>query len=156
MLLRLLEKLNRKRIIQDRFGRDYMHRYYLCFKEKINAFDTVKPYPNIFIHKLLLSDEDRDVHDHPWNYLTVILAGGYTEWTPVFDRHGVKIGERGTWRGPGSIIWRRATSFHRLEMSTPTWTLFIHGWRTREWGFLTKQGWVDRIQYIKDKINLAA
>jgi len=65
MLLRLLEKLNRKRIIQDRFGRDYMHRYYLCFKEKINAFDTVKPYPNIFIHKLLLSDEDRDVTTIP-------------------------------------------------------------------------------------------
>ena len=41
-------------------------------------------------------------------------------------------------------------------MTKPTWTLFIHGWRTREWGFLTKQGWVDRVEYIKDKMKLAA
>jgi len=156
MLLRLLEKLNRKRIIKDRFGRDYMHRYYLCFKEKINAFDPVKTYPNIFIHKLILSDEDRDVHDHPWNYCTIILAGGYWEWTPHFNSTGVKIGELSKWRGPGSIIIRKANTFHRLEMYNPTWTLFMHGWRTREWGFLTKSGWVDRIKYINDKIKISA
>lgn len=153
MILRLLEKLNRKRIILDRFGNEYMHRYYLGFKEKLNAHDTVRPYPNVFLHKLLLSDEDRDVHDHPWNYCTIILAGGYWEWTPVFNAAGAKIGELSKWRGPGSIIWRRAETFHRLEMHSPTWTLFMHGWRFREWGFFTNKGWIDRVTYINNKTN---
>jgi hypothetical protein len=150
MLLKLLELCGRKRIILDRFGEEYMHRYYLLFKEKINAFDKVKPYPNIFIHKLCLSDEDRDVHDHPWNYLTVILSGGYWEWVPVIV-NGKNIGEQKNWRGPGSIIWRRAGSFHRLEMPNPSWTLFMHGWRKKEWGFLTKNGFVESSEYIRLK-----
>ena len=156
MLLTLLEKIGRKRIIKDRHGDEYMHRYYLGFKEKLNAFDDVKPYPNIFIHKIYKSDEDRDPHDHPWNYLTVILSGGYWEYRPYFNDKGLQVAEFGTWRGPGSIIWRRATDLHRLEMSEPTTTLFIHGWRKREWGFLTRKGWIDRITYIKDKMTLKA
>jgi len=152
MLLKLLEKLNRKRVILDRFGKEYMHRYYLLFKEKQNAFDSVRPYPNIFIHKILLSDEDRDVHDHPWNYITIILKGGYWEWQPVIV-DGNQIGEYRVWRGPCSIIWRRASSFHRLEMPEPTWTLFLHGWRKKEWGFLTNKGFVESSEYIRNKLT---
>ena len=154
MLLKLLEKIGRKRVILDRHGDEYMHRYYLGFKEKMDAFDAIKPYPNIFIHKIFKSDEDRDPHDHPWWYVTVILSGGYWEYTPVFDSDGRGFNEVGRWRGPGSIIWRRATDLHRLEMKAPTTTLFIHGWRKREWGFLTRKGWIDRITYIKSKLAI--
>ena len=152
MLLKILEFFNRKRVILDRFGREYMHRYYLGFKEKINWNDTVKPYPNIFLHKLCLSDEDRDVHDHPWNYVTVILKGGYYEITPIL-KDGIQIGENKVWKGPGSIIWRKANDFHRLEMENPSWTLFMHGWRKRDWGFLTQKGFVNHSDYIKAKTS---
>lgn len=152
MLLKFLEKIGRKRVLLDRNGNEYMHRYYLVFKEKQNAFENVKPWPNIFIHRLLRSDEDKDHHDHPWWYCTIILKGGYYEWTPFVGTDGKQYAEVCNWRGPGSIIWRRATALHRLEMYEPTTTLFIHGWRKREWGFLTKNGWIDRITYIKSKL----
>lgn len=150
MILKLLEKLGRKRIIKDLQGDDYMYRYYVIYKEKINALDKVQPWPNIYIHTILKSDVDRDPHDHPWNYCTIILAGGYWEWIPTNVPSGNTI-EKRKWRGPGSVLWRRANSFHRLEMDSPTTTLFIHGWRFREWGFLTKIGWIDRVTYNKSK-----
>lgn len=152
MILKLLEMLGRKRIIRDYTGDEYMHRYYLIYKEKLNAFEQVKPWPNIYIHRILKSDFDRDPHDHPWNYCTIILAGGYYEWVPTKVPSGKTI-EKRKWRGPGTILWRRANSFHRLEMTSPTLTIFFHGWRFREWGFLTKDGWVDRITYNKQKFS---
>jgi hypothetical protein len=42
---------------------------------------------NIFLHRFLKSDPD-DVHDHPWPYATLIIKGGYYEWTPIFDADG--------------------------------------------------------------------
>ena len=87
-----LEKHDRKRIIMDRVDHEpYLERYYIFLKER-NWF----PF-NIFIHKFLKSDPD-DVHDHPWNYASLILKGGYWEWTPVFDTVGRKIDEIKTWR----------------------------------------------------------
>lgn len=154
MILRLLDKLGRKRVIIDNNNEEYMHRYYLLFKEKLNAFDTVKPYPNMFIHKIIRSDADGDPHDHPWWYCTIVLAGGYYEWRPYTSPAGVTIQKR-YWIGPGSILWRRAESLHRLELkdNNPAWTIFIHGWRKREWGFSTPIGWIDRITYLTNKYN---
>jgi hypothetical protein len=152
MILKLLERLGRKRVIKNGLDEDYMYRYYPLFKEKINAFDDDKTTPNVFIHKIIKSDADGDsvLHDHPWWYLTIVLAGGYYEWRPYTSSKGVTIQKR-YWIGPGSILWRRAESLHRLELynNTPALTIFIHGKRIREWGFLTKNGWVDRISYIK-------
>ena len=77
MFLKLLDKLGRKRIINDRLSQEpYLERYYVFLKER-NHF----PF-NIFLHKFLKGDPD-DVHDHPWNYVTVILKGGYYEITPI-------------------------------------------------------------------------
>ena len=123
MILDLLELLGRKRIITDNTGEEYMHRYYLIHKEKFNAFEKVKPWPNIYIHRILKSDPDRDHHDHPWNYCTIILAGGYYEWIPTKVPSGKTI-EKRKWRGPGTILWRRANSLHRLELVYPTTTIF--------------------------------
>jgi hypothetical protein len=132
MLLRLLEKLGRKRIIYDRVENEpYLERYYLFLKDR-------KKFPfNIFLHKFLKGDPD-DVHDHPWPYATFILAGGYYEWIPQFDAHGNKSCEIRKWRGPGHFRICRANSFHRIELKTgvTAWTLFMPGPNTREWGFL--------------------
>jgi len=152
MILKLLELLGRKRIITDNEGDEYMHRYYLIHKEKLNAFEEVKPWPNIYIHRILKSDPDRDPHDHPWNYCTIILTGGYYEWVPTKVPSGRTI-EKRKWRRPGTILWRRANSFHRLELIQPVTTIFIHGRRFREWGFLTKAGWIDRMTYFKQKLG---
>jgi len=73
MFLKLLEKLDRKRIVMDRVeDQPYLERYYVFLKDR-------KRFPfNVFLHHFLRSDPD-DVHDHPWGYFTIILKGGYWE-----------------------------------------------------------------------------
>jgi len=82
------------------------------------------------VHRILRSDYGRDFHDHPWNFLSVILKGGYNEATPA-DPHGA-------WYGAGSVLFRRATDWHRLVLpwTGEAWTLFISGPRIQRWGFL--------------------
>jgi hypothetical protein len=66
-ILNWLEAHGRKRIVMDRVNNEpYLERYYVFLKDRENF-----PF-NIFLHKFLKSDPD-DVHDHPWNYRTLIL-----------------------------------------------------------------------------------
>ena len=119
--LDFLERLERKRIIMDRVnGQPYLERYYVFLKDR-NWF----PF-NVFIHKFLKSDPD-DVHDHPWPYATLILKGGYFEWTPQFDKQGRKFNEICKWRGPGHFRVCGANSYHRIELdpNITAWTLFM-------------------------------
>ena len=144
MLLKLLEKMNRKRVVMDRVNNEpYLERYYLFLKDR-------KRFPfNVFLHKFLKSDPD-DLHDHPWPYATLILKGGYWEWTPVFDSKGKKVAEFQHWRGPGHFRICKATSYHRIELD-PTvecWTLFMPGPQQRDWGFLSKGKWIQWEQYL--------
>jgi hypothetical protein len=93
------------------------------------------------LHRILRSDHDRDLHDHPWDYATVILRGGYWEVTEAGKR----------WYGPGSILLRRASHLHRLILppGAPTTTLFLHRKKRREWGFRTDAGWVHWRHYTE-------
>lgn len=136
LLLEWLEKNERKRIIPDRDGKgEYMHRYYLMFRDTLTHVPTEqrKKFPfNLFLHKIMLSDEDYH-HDHPWWYVVIILKGGYWEYTP----------QGKFWRGPGSIRFAKATQLHHVELrkdengkEIPNWSLFFHGPRQREWGFI--------------------
>jgi hypothetical protein len=71
----------------------------------------------------------------------------------VFDGNGKQIADISKWRGPGSVIIRKATDYHWLEMDEtvgPATTLFIMGPQQREWGFL-KGGWIQYEQYLNKK-----
>jgi hypothetical protein len=124
----------------------YLERYYLFLKDR----DTF-PF-NIFLHKFLRSDPD-DLHDHPWPYATVILKGGYWEWTPVFDDNGCKLTEVAKWRAPGHFRINSATSLHRIELDpgVECWTLFMPGAKTREWGFVQSGVWQQWQQYLANR-----
>lgn len=91
------------------------------------------------VHVIRSSDDTaRGFHDHPWPYLTVILRGGYIEVTPQW-KDGIYSGDRRRWYGPGSILFRPAQSFHRLEvvgMIGPATTLFITFKYRQRWGFM--------------------
>lgn len=141
MILKLLERLDRKRIIMDRqCNEPLLTRYYLFLKER-------KHFPfNVFLHKFHKGDPG-DVHDHPWPYFTLILKGGYYEW--VLENGA----ETRKWRGPGHFRFCSATSYHRIELKegvTP-WTLFMPGPQTREWGFLVNNRWIHNDKYLYDK-----
>lgn len=148
----LMNKLNRYRLIPDRrTGENYMHRYYLFLKDR-------KKFPfNITLHKIVKSD-DPIMHDHPWPFLTIVLRGGYYEHTPLVSSDGKMFGEISQWRGPGSIIFRKAKEFHWLELDEsvgPATTLFFMGPQQRDWGFLvnrTKQKtqWIQWENYLEN------
>lgn len=134
-----LEKHDRKRIIMDRqCNEPLLTRYYLFLKDR-------KRFPfNIFLHKFHKGDPG-DVHDHPWPYFTLILAGGYYEW--VLENN-IEIRK---WRSPGHFRFCRATSYHRIELKegvTP-WTLFMPGPQKREWGFLVNNKWIHNDHYLE-------
>jgi hypothetical protein len=145
--LNTLERLGRKRVVMDRINNEpYLERYYLFLKDR-------KRFPfNVFLHRFLKSDPD-DVHDHPWPYATLILKGGYYEWTPQFNSKGEKIGEIATWRGAGHFRTCSATSYHRIELdpSVECWTLFMPGPQKRDWGFLVNNKWIDNNTYLTDR-----
>ncbi len=87
----------------------------------------------MYIHKFHQSDYPVP-HDHPWPWLSIPLSCGYLE-------HMVD----------GTIVHRirflplvrGAREFHWIEILKPTWTFFMYGPRIREWGFMTKDGWVN-------------
>jgi hypothetical protein len=147
--LNWLEQHDRKRIIMDRVDNEpYLERYYVFLKDR-------KTFPfNVFLHKFLKGDPD-DVHDHPWNYFTIILAGGYYEWIAQFNEDGTKSCEVRIWRGPGSFRFGNTHTFHRIELKegvTP-WTLFMPGPQRREWGFLVKNKWIHNDNYLTNRKN---
>jgi len=142
---KVMNKLGRYRLIPDRTtGADYMHRYYIFLKDR-------KWFPfNVTLHKIVRSD-DPIMHDHPWGYMTFILSGGYWEHTPVFNNDGKMIAEFQKWRGPGSIIIRKANDYHWLELAeggTAT-TLFFMGPQQRDWGFLKNNKWIQHENYLQ-------
>ena len=118
------------------------------------------------VHQILRSDEDRHPHDHPWWYVTIILRGGYWEITPVSARFSddTWLATR-RWRGPGSILFRRAQSFHCIELPTSwgevsddCWTLFITGPKRKDhdpnhscWGFMVDGMKVPADVYLGDR-----
>ncbi len=139
--------MGRKRIVMDRVNDEpYLERYYLFLKDR-------KKFPfNVFLHKFLKGDPD-DVHDHPWPYATLILKGGYWEWTPQFNSLGEKISEIRHWRGPGHFRISSANSFHRIELEpgVTAWTMFMPGPQKREWGFLVKNKWIQHEKYLQER-----
>jgi len=89
---------------------------------------------NVYLHNFRGSDDDRALHDHPWDSLGIILKGEYLEHTPEGVNH----------KKAGSFSFRKGKDSHRIELieNKPVWTLFITGPKYREWGFHCKTGWV--------------
>jgi hypothetical protein len=89
---------------------------------------------NIYLHEILRSDDDRALHDHPWENRSWILDGEYIE----HFEDGTSLVRRS-----GDYTWRAAKFFHRLEIPEGgrALTLFITGPKVREWGFACPNGW---------------
>lgn len=87
----------------------------------------------VYIHQFMDAD-DYIFHDHPWNFLTLILAGKYLEEQPS---------GRTRWLRAGRLVFRRSSFRHRVdvpdELRGRVWTLVIAGKRTRKWSFFDKQ-----------------
>lgn len=86
----------------------------------------------MYLHVFHRSDMDRVMHDHPWNFLTIILLNGYIEHTPLYP--GIDWHEE---IKPLSVKYRPADWRHRVELidNKPAVTIMITGKKCRSWGF---------------------
>jgi len=105
------------------------------------------------LHHLAAPDADRDLHDHPTGFISLVLNGGYAEARPVtvapcFDPITGREDCDLTWRITGSLALRHAGDRHRIStVADNTWTLFLFfGRRHQWWGYYTTRGKV----YCKD------
>lgn len=96
---------------------------------------------NIYLHRVLTSDDDRALHDHPFMNVSYIIRGGYDEHTILNGGVNKRVK-----RKAGSFKVRLPSAAHRLEITPDLGeaiTLFITGPRVRHWGFHCPNGWVD-------------
>lgn len=133
----------------------YMERYWLfnpyethlIFKSNNSETQEVeiKKYkwlPSIRIHKIMEPDQDRHLHDHPWDMAkTIILRGWYVEEMLGCSRINFK----------GDVNSLPCGEFHRIsEISPyPVMTLFFT-WNFKEpWGFLVNGKKIHHHTYLK-------
>lgn len=135
-------------VIRDEHGDAYLVRYRLI------PWGPVR----LYLHHVLRSDNDRHLHDHPFDFWSLILWGGYYEELGSVAADGVFARDPPRWRGPGTLLRRRAKQPHRLilpqrtvlcvedydgvmqhvtsvQRPRPAWTLVLRGPKRREWGF---------------------
>lgn len=113
-------------------GNRYLLRWYVIPRN---------PWLNVYLHKFLHDDEDRATHDHPWNFVSIILRGGY------FERVG-QLSTQLQVRLAPSVAYRPAEHSHRVILHRgmdheiiPAWTIVITGRVVRDWGFWCPSGW---------------
>lgn len=106
---------------------------------------------NIYYHRVLRSDDDRALHDHPWWNFSIVLSGGYFEHRILEGGVHTKV-----WHEPGTVRFRRSGDYaHRLELrgyrtsghEIPAETIFITGPVLRRWGFHHPERWVDAYEW---------
>jgi hypothetical protein len=136
----------RKRIIHDpETGEPYLVRWSL--------FSWLK------VHRILREDVGRDLHDHPWRFVSIVLWGWYDEEIPYAQAYP---GRPISCPGPYSdatvvrrVRWfnfKRPEGQHRIvKVSKRCWTLVVNGPHVRTWGFHTAQGFVPWFTYFEEK-----
>jgi hypothetical protein len=106
----------------------------------LRRFHILKsPDRGIKLHRIILSDLDRDMHDHPWNFVSIMLHGSYVEHTPQGSRRYIAP----------TVIRHKAEDLHKLTLDCgEVWTLVFTGRKRRTWGFQTPDGWVPWRNYL--------
>lgn len=148
--LRNAEPSFMRRIIWGRDGKTpYLGRFYInaepLMPDGSNPWDAngnLRPgyvipegvLPHVHVHHFYRSDDDGELHNHPWKWaLSIVLAGGYSEERRTKDDHV----ERRLVK-PFSINFITENTFHRVDLldeKNGAWSIFIAGPRTQSWGF---------------------
>lgn len=115
----------------------------------------------VFLHFIHRNDDDRDPHDHPWDFTSFIVARGYKDeqWNcyekeieslPTFKQFNRDfMGYEDV--KPFSTVFRKAEHVHRvrgIEPGKPAVTLVWTGPARREWGFMKYTGWTHWAVYL--------
>lgn len=109
------------------------------------------PWFGVMLHWIKREDWDRDaLHNHPWEFLRLVLRGGYTEqvaWA-LSDTElspEIELSHRA-----GNFNKFPSDAYHRISSVKPhTCTLVFNSAKTRGWGFFVPgEGHVPWQQYV--------
>ena len=141
MINKIIEWIKRKcpsKLIQLD-GLDYLERYTIVWT----------PFFKVYMHNILRSDLDRNLHNHPWHFLTILLKGSYKETLKII-KNQTSFKEKVQVYGPGSTLFRPAHHYHRIELGEETVTsIVIAGPKFQDWGFLVDNKLIPHKEYEK-------
>lgn len=87
----------------------------------------------VMVHHFLPTQRDRDPHDHPRSFVTLVLLGGYDDIQPTGTVDRV--------RAP-AVRFRPAEHAHiTVAGKRGAWTLVVMGPKRRAWGFFRNGRW---------------
>ena len=139
ILSKFFRKLFLVKEIKSKEGVVHFRRYRL-FQSPIFA---------IYIHNIMKSDEDRHKHDHPWNFVSIILEGAYEE---EFTQPPYHFTETHKVYMSGDFVHHPAEDAHKLTLiSDNVITLVFAYGKRRVWGYQTEKGWIDFKTYRQAK-----
>lgn len=104
----------------------------------------------VTFHHFLPNTDDKDPHDHPSPFVTLVLKGGYwnTEFWQDSDEQWLM---RRDWVGFG-FHYRKAEHMHiTVTDERGAWTFVVMGPKERGWGFLRlmDQTWWPYREYVE-------
>jgi hypothetical protein len=110
----------------------------------------------LLIHRFTAGDPIKHLHDHPWTFVSLVVRGAYSETIvsggpakSVWARRVLRLPSgrgsylrRRTWLSVGGV---RPGDQHRVLTvdRSPCWTIVIHGFRRKQWGYYTSAGFID-------------
>lgn len=124
----------------------YMERYWLFNPYPADSSGKGNRFPiSIRLHRIVLPDQDRHLHDHPWNARTFILHGWYEERRPIDDFDYATIR-----RQAGDTAALKFGEYHRITRVSHggVWTLFVTGKYRGTWGFMVNGRKVPWREYL--------
>lgn len=112
------------------------------------------PWFGIYLHDIYHDDGDRDPHNHPWNFISIVLRGSYTERV-----HPEPAGRMSQW-----YILKKHKRFsahkmgqvaaHRIVYAAPGLkTLILTGRRASGWGFFCDGEYVPWQDYERRQVE---
>lgn len=119
------------------------------------------PLFGIMLHRIYRPDRQRDLHDHPWNFFSLVLRGSYVEAVPCDGcaLYGCSQKESEPAVPHNALKRRRWWNYKKAEdrhsisecSRRPVWTLVFTGRKRRVWGFWVDGGtrWVKWTEYDK-------
>jgi hypothetical protein len=158
--------------ITNKDGTPYMYRWWITKPSAVRGGWSAR------VHEIVSSDDDRALHDHPWDFYSIILKGSYFEVFKEFD--SLEAATSWEWAHPDanlSLRYERETkrytlglqrvagdlnantpgTFHRIRLEKdtkgreiPATTLFISGPRVNSWGFMVDGKKVPWREYLSD------
>jgi hypothetical protein len=98
------------------------------------------------------ADEDEHPHNHPFNFMSIILSGGYREELIEFNKDGMFRFCDSVFKKPFSVLFRSRQTYHQLvELKEPTLTLVVTGKRGLHWGYLVNGNLIGHREYRRRK-----